>query len=256
MNALYVADVTLVWERPEPRPRRTLAPLSRDAIVAAAVRLADCEGLESVSIRKVAAALDAGPMRLYGYLATKQELLDLMVDAVHAEIEQEDPGVHDWRDTLRSVARTTRRAALQHEWLVDLLGGRPHLGPHALAVLEISASALAHAPGLADADADDLWPALGTLNAYVVGAMRREIAERRATLSTGVDESGWQTAAGPYLQRTFAAGRFPTLARLVHDGAHVDPEDAFEQGLTYILDRIAGLDLDADRAAMCPPAVE
>jgi len=231
------ADVTLVWERPERRRRRTPIPLSRDAIVAAAVRLADSQGLESVSIRKVAAALDAGPMRLYGYLATKQELLDLMVDAVHAEIAGQDPGAHDWRDTLRSVARTTRQVALQHEWLVDLLGGRPHLGPHALAVLETSASAFARAPGLDDVD--DLWLALGTLNAYVMGAARREVTERRVTRSTGVDESGLQAAAGPYLRRTFAAGRFPTLARMIHDGAHLDPEDAFEQGLTYILDGIA-----------------
>lgn len=231
------ADVILVWERPEPLPRRTLVPLSRDAIVAAAVRLADAEELESVSIRKVAATLDAGPMRLYGYLATKEELLDLMVDAVHADIEREDPGTHDWRDTLRSVARTTRQVVLQHEWLVDLLGGRPHLGPHALAVLETSASAFAQAPGLDDVD--DLWLALGTLNAYVVGAVRREIAERRATRSTGIDEPDWQATAGPYLRRTFATGRFPTLAHLIHDGTHVDPEDAFEQGLTYILDGIA-----------------
>ncbi len=237
MDALYdTAELTSVWERPEPRPRRSPAPLSRGAIVAAAVRLADYEGLESVSIRKVAAALDAGPMRLYGYLTSKDELLDLMVDAVHAEIEGEDPGLHDWRDTLRSVARTTRQVALCHEWLVDLLGGRPHLGPHALAVLETSAAALAQTPGLDDVD--DLWLALGTLNAYVVGAVRREIAERRATRSTGLDEPGWQAAAGPYLQRTFTSGQFPTLAHLIRDGTPVDPEDAFEQGLTYILDGI------------------
>jgi len=238
VNTLYgTDDDTVVWERPEPRPRRAPVPLSRDAIVAAAVRRADSEGLESVSIRKIAAALDAGPMRLYSYVATKDELLDLMIDAVHSEIKSEDPGARDWRDSLRAIARTTRRVALQHEWLVDLLGGRPHLGPHALAVLEASASAFAQAPGLSDID--DQWLALGTLNAYVVGAVRREIAERRATRSTGIDESGWQTTAGPYLQRTFATGQFPTLARLIHNGAHTDQENAFEQGLTYILNGIA-----------------
>ncbi|MGI8681461.1 MAG: TetR/AcrR family transcriptional regulator C-terminal domain-containing protein, partial [Mycobacteriales bacterium] len=194
-------------------------------------------GLAAVSIRKVAAALDAGPMRLYGYLATKQDLLDLMVDAVYAEIELADTGAQEWRDTLSAVARTTRQVALRHEWFADLLGGRPHLGPHALAVLETSASALARSPGLGDLD--DLWLALGTLNAYVVGAVRREIAERRAARSTGVDKSRWQGAAGPYLRRVFAGGGFPTLARLIHDGAHADPQDAFEQGLTYVLDGIA-----------------
>ena len=87
-------------------------------------------GLEAVSLRKVAAALDVGPMRLYGYIATKDELLDLMVDAVHAEIR---PAGDGWREVLGSLAETTRQAAHQHEWLADLIGGRPQLGPHALA---------------------------------------------------------------------------------------------------------------------------
>src|SRR3712207_4865231 len=76
----------LVWERPEPPDRPVLAPLSLERLVRAAIRLADADGLEAVSLRKVAAALDVGPMRLYGYIATKEELLDLMVDSVYAEI--------------------------------------------------------------------------------------------------------------------------------------------------------------------------
>ncbi|GAB3891720.1 hypothetical protein GCM10029964_065350 [Kibdelosporangium lantanae] len=92
----------LVWERPEPPSRPVLAPLSRELIVGAAIRLADADGLDAVSLRKVAAALDAGPMRLYGYIATKEELLDLMVDAVQAEIQ---PTGDDWREVLTSSPR-------------------------------------------------------------------------------------------------------------------------------------------------------
>src|SRR6202161_1557865 len=76
----------VVWERAEPPDRPVLAPLSRERIVRAAIQLADADGLVAVSLRKVAAALDVGPLRLYGYIATKEELLDLMVNAVHAEI--------------------------------------------------------------------------------------------------------------------------------------------------------------------------
>ncbi|MET8876823.1 TetR family transcriptional regulator, partial [Nocardia sp. NPDC004604] len=104
----------LVWERPEPPDRPVPAPLSRERIVRAAIRLADVDGLPAVSLRKVAAALDVGPMRLYGYIATKEELLDLMVDAVYAEIR---PAGKGWRAVLRSLAETTRQAAHQHEWL-------------------------------------------------------------------------------------------------------------------------------------------
>jgi AcrR family transcriptional regulator len=78
--------VTPVWERPEPLTRPAPAPLSRELIVRAAIAIADDDGLAAVSVRKVAAALDAGPMRLYGYLSTKDELLELMVDAVYGEI--------------------------------------------------------------------------------------------------------------------------------------------------------------------------
>ena len=94
----------LVWERPEPPDRPVLAPLSRERIVRAAIQLADADGLVAVSLRKVAAVLDVGPMRLYGYIATKEELLDLMLNAVHAEIQ---PAGNDWRQVLRSVAEAT-----------------------------------------------------------------------------------------------------------------------------------------------------
>src|SRR5947208_16753906 len=117
----------LVWERPEPPERPVPAPLSRERIVHTAIRLADADGLDAVSLRKVAAALDVGPMRLYGYIATKEELLDLMLDAVYGEIR---PAGDGWREVLRSVAERTRRAVHRHEWLADLIGGRPQLGPN------------------------------------------------------------------------------------------------------------------------------
>src|SRR3954464_16058522 len=119
----------LVWERPEPARRPAPSPLSRDAIVRAAIGLADADGLTAVSLRKVGAALDAGPMRLYGYVSTKQELLDLMVDAVYGEISPPEPG-GDWRPALRTLAEQLRAAALRHEWFVELLGGAPPPGPN------------------------------------------------------------------------------------------------------------------------------
>ncbi|MFF7457191.1 TetR/AcrR family transcriptional regulator [Kitasatospora sp. NPDC008115] len=219
----------LVWERPEPPGRPTPAPLSRDRIVGAAIRLADADGLEAVSLRKVAAVLGAGPMRLYGYIATKEELLDLMVDAVHAEIR---PSGGSWREVLHSLADATRRAAHRHEWFADLIGGRPHLGPHTLA------SGEAVAAGLNGVDLDLAVPAIAAVNAYVVGAVRREITERRAERTTGMDKEQWQAAYGPYLQRTFATGRFPALAMVVRDGPHLDPDETFRTGLGFLLDGI------------------
>jgi AcrR family transcriptional regulator len=210
--------------------------LSRDRIVAAAIALADADGLESVSLRKVAAALNAGPMRLYGYMSTKEELLDLMVDAVYSEIPlvEADP---DSRVALQASAHLLRQAAHHHEWFADLLGGRPSLGPHALAYWETCMAALHGKPGFEHIDA--VSQAVEAVNAYVFGAVKIEITERRAVRSTGMDEHQWQARSGPYLTRMLATGRFPTLAKFVKDATHRDPDTAFETGLGYVLDGIA-----------------
>ncbi len=220
----------LVWERPEPPERPVPAPLSREGIVRTAIRLADANGLEAVSLRKVAAALDVGPMRLYGYLATKEELLDLMVDAVYAEIR---PAGDGWREVLTSVAELTRRAAHRHEWLADLIGGRPQLGPNALARGEAVLSALR------DLDVDVVMPVVSAVDSFVIGTVRREIAERRAERASGMDQRQWQRAFGPYLERTFATGRYPALATVVRDAAHLDAGQTFRTGLGFLLDGIA-----------------
>jgi AcrR family transcriptional regulator len=203
--------------------------LSRERIVRAAIRLADADGLDAVSLRKVATALDVRPMRLYGYIAGKEELLDLMVDAAYAEIRPVGDG---WREVLRSLAEATRHAAHEHEWLADLLGGRPQLGPNALASGEAVVAALG------GVDVDAVMPAVAAVNAYVIGAVRREIAERRAERATGMDEKRWQASLGPYLERTFATGRFPALATVVRDAAHLDAERTFRIGLDCLLDGI------------------
>ncbi|MDT0301874.1 TetR/AcrR family transcriptional regulator [Streptomonospora wellingtoniae] len=220
-----------VWDRPEP-PTRPV-PLDRERIVAAAIALADQGGLEAVSVRKVAARLDAGPMRLYGFIATKEELLDLMVDEVHAEIlPDEQPA--DWREALRTLAHRTRQAALRHEWLADLLGGRPTLGPNGLAVTEATLGAL---DGLADLDT--LMRAVETVSSYFTGAIRREIARLRAERATGLSEREWQRASGPHVTRMLATGRFPALAKVVYEGTDVDAETSFATGLEWVLDAVA-----------------
>ncbi|ALG10930.1 TetR/AcrR family transcriptional regulator [Kibdelosporangium phytohabitans] len=219
----------LVWERPEPPDRPVPAPLSRERIVKAAIQLADADGLDAVSLRKVAAELDVGPMRLYGYIATKEELLDLMVDAVYAGVQ---PTGDSWREVLISLAETTRQAAQQHEWLADLLGGRPQLGPNTLATGDAVLAAMG------GVDLDIVVPAVAAVNAYVNGAIRREITERRAERASGMDKRQWQTTFGPYLQRLFATGRFPALAAVVHDGPHLDADQTFRAGLDFVLDGI------------------
>ncbi len=125
--------------------------------------IADKEGLGEVSLRKVAAKLNVGPMRLYTYTSTKEGLLELMVDSIYGEIAGNGPARGDWRKTLRSIAERTRQAAKKHPWFVDLLGRRPHLGPNALDHYEQSLAALSDVRGFENID--DALQAYGTVNA-------------------------------------------------------------------------------------------
>lgn len=220
-----------VWDRPEP-PTRPV-PLDRERIVAAAIALADEGGLKAVSLRKVAARLDAGPMRLYGYISTKEELFDLMVDEVQAEILPEEQS-DDWREALRVLAQRTRQAALRHEWLADLLGGRPAMGPNGLAVTEATLAALD-----GHTDINTVMRAVETVSAYFIGAIRREIANLRAERATGLSKQDWQRASGPRVTELLATGRFPALTKVVHDSTDVDPETSFTTGLDWVLDAVA-----------------
>ncbi|MFF4344453.1 TetR/AcrR family transcriptional regulator [Kitasatospora sp. NPDC001540] len=238
----------LVWERPEPPERRTPGPLSRALIVGAAVELADADGLEGVSIRRVAAVLEVGPMRLYGYVETKAELLELMVDAVYAEIA---PGPHDaprdvpppagpreWREELRELAGRHRAAALRHEWFIELLDGRPHLGPNTLAAREAALAVLWGVPGFAGRPTL-VQQAAGVFHAYLAGRLRVEVAQRRAERAEGRSNHDWQVAMGPYMMRVLAAGRHPTIAEVMRSADHLTPGESFAAGLEMVLDGIA-----------------
>jgi len=226
-------DSSPPWERPEPAARAAPSPLSRNRIIAAAIGIADRDGLSAVSLRSVGAALDAGAMRLYGYLSTKEELLDLMIDAAYGEIVADGPLRGDWRKVLRTVARRTRQVCQAHPWLVDLLGGRPHMGPNALAHYEACLHALSKAPGFERIDTS--VAALRALNAYVIGAIRYERAEAGYRNS----KADWQKIWWPYLQRQIATGRFPMLAKVVRDATHPAPEEVFSEGLETVLDGLA-----------------
>ena len=208
-----------IWDRAEPA-RRPPVPLSRQGILEAALAVADAEGLEAVSLRRVASELGAGPMRLYGYLGSKEDLLALMVDHVYGEIELPEPG--DWRAGLRSIARSTQRAARRHPWFVSIAGAHPPQGPNGLRLLE---GALAAVEG-AGLDAQAMVQAVHTVFAYVIGFVQLEL----------VPSSPPPEPAGDYLGRALASGGFPTLARVFGALGPVDPEASFESSLELVLD--------------------
>jgi AcrR family transcriptional regulator len=107
-------------------PRR--APLSRDRILRAAVALADETGIESFSMRRLGHELGVVPMALYKHVASKEELLDGMVDIVFAEIDDPSTGV-DWKVAMRRRAISAREALKRHGWAIGRMESRMNPGP-------------------------------------------------------------------------------------------------------------------------------
>ena len=102
--------------------------LSKQRVVLEAVGLADREGVDGLSMRRLAAVLGAGAMSLYHYVANKEELLDAMIDIVFEEIELPTDAT-DWQSAMRQRAISTRQVLARHPWAIGLLESRTSPGP-------------------------------------------------------------------------------------------------------------------------------
>ncbi|MEU2338536.1 TetR/AcrR family transcriptional regulator [Streptomyces sp. NPDC006654] len=107
--------------------------LDRDRITSATVRLLDADGLDKFSMRRLAAGLNVTAMSVYWYVDTKDDLLELALDAAFGELTLPDAAVGDWRDQLRALASEYRALLVRHPWLSPLAGRYLNIGPHALA---------------------------------------------------------------------------------------------------------------------------
>jgi AcrR family transcriptional regulator len=231
-----------IWARPEPGARR--ARFTREQIAEAALAVADKEGFDAVSMRRVAAELDAGTMTLYHYVRTKDELVALMDDAIMGELLIPDDEVpSDWREALTAIARRTRDAFARHPWSLYPLG-EAQIGPNAMRHVEQSVGAVAELDlGLAAS-----FEIVGLVDEYVFGhAMRGH--------DTGPHDpearERWLEQVVEYMEAEIATGDYPHLAALVPEGGMAAAweqlreseaaEDRFERGLKRLLD---GIELD------------
>src|SRR5262245_32195265 len=119
-----------IWTRMEREPRAGRPTLSREQIVRAAIEIADAEGIEALSMRRVAAKLRAGTMSLYWHVPSKDDLLDLVRDAIMGEVKLPSTPSGGWRADLRLVAYQTRAELLRHPWYGEIIGDLPSLGPN------------------------------------------------------------------------------------------------------------------------------
>ncbi|MFJ3335940.1 TetR/AcrR family transcriptional regulator C-terminal domain-containing protein [Streptomyces sp. NPDC086766] len=222
----------VIWARPERTGRGPKPAYSRADIAAAAVRIADAGGLDAVSMRHVAAELGCGTMSLYNYVPRKEDLYELMVDAVSAEHELWEPS-GDWRADMVRVGHQTRDLMRRHPWLPRLMSGIYGFSPHALRYLEHCLTCL-----------DPLEASYGTkmelvamLNAVVTMYVSNELATAERTRSLPWSEEQETAVRIAYLGGQIATGAYPRMAAAFQeDAGPIDLEAVFERALRRVLD--------------------
>jgi AcrR family transcriptional regulator len=223
------------WLRP-PRPTtgRPRRVLDRDQIVAAAVRIIDAEGVEALSMRRLAAELGAGATSVYRHVRDRDELLDLALDSVTGELESPPPGI-PWRQSLEVSARRLRELFHRHPHFILIRGTRTALGPHTLSAFERTLGVLREA-GFSDRAA--LFGA-STIVKYVLGFTSMELLPRLQLEADGRDPGEYMRLLNAYVLGLQAEDYVSLVALAPLLIGHDDEE--FDFGLAVLLQGIEGL---------------
>ena len=226
-----------VWTRIEPAARRPR--FTRDDITHVAIRIADREGIDAVSMRRIAGELGAGTMTLYHYVRTKDELLALVVDAILGEIvlPPTEPMPKSWRDAITLVAERSRDALRRHLWILDIADDPP-IGPNSVRHFDQSLEAVASLP-ITLAEKLDI---VTVVDEYVFGYSLLE----RNNLQDGARSIAGDMVA--YVESLVQTGEYPQLAALSEEigleagwrqvEEHLRDGDRFGRNLARLLDGI------------------
>jgi AcrR family transcriptional regulator len=213
-----------------PKPAYT-----RDDIAAAAVRIADARGLDAMSMRHVAAELGCGTMSLYNYVPRKEDLHELMVDAVSGEHELWEPS-GDWRADMLRVAHQTRDLMRRHPWLPRLMSGIYGFSPNALRYVEHCLACL----DPLEAPAGTKIELIAMLNSVVTMYVANELATAERARSLPWSEEQENAARTAYLGSRIATGAYPRIAAAFSEApGAVDLEAAFGRALGRMLEGFA-----------------
>lgn len=198
-------------------PRRP--PLTRELVIAAALRIVDRDGLDGLTMRTLGRELRVDPMAVYHHLPNKAAVLDGVAEAVMGEVPLDAPAGLRWTERLARLARGYRAALRAHPNALPVVATRPDVSPAALAVLDATLGVLLQA-GFEPAAALE---ALHAASVFVVGH--------------ALDESGaGDNAEAAAAQRVMLeSGAYPNLAAVASAGGSVTPDDTFEAGLAALI---------------------
>jgi len=213
---------TSIWMRPERSAIGRPAQWSRTEITEVALRVADADGLDAVSMRRVAAELGTGAASLYRYVETRVDLLDLMTDATGAEY-QLTPSTGDWLADLIAFGEQTRAIFRRHPWLARLIMTRPVIGPNGIGLIEHFLTLLQGHP----ADIGTKMEAFGMLNGITAALTLHEQADPRL-----------QARNLAYLGHALTSGAHPRLAALLSPQAQLPPPEELADRYPDLIARV------------------
>jgi AcrR family transcriptional regulator len=220
-----------------PRPATDRGPGDAERIVAAAITVADAEGLAALSMRRVATELGAAPMSLYRHVTDKDDLVLQMMNTVFARGRLPDPP-EGWRPQLDLAARTLWAMFREHPWLASALSlTRPQALPAALPYTEWVLTAL-DGRGL---DLDTMFTTYLSLINYVRGIAVNLESEAEAEAVTGLNSEEWLETQESQLDSILPPGQFPMFERLISEEYDFSLDRIFEFGLQRLLDGLATL---------------
>ncbi|NKY99539.1 TetR/AcrR family transcriptional regulator [Nocardiopsis alborubida] len=227
------ATLELLWNGPR-RPRRgPRHNLTAERVVEAAMEVAEQEGVDALSMRRVAARLGVGAATLYTYVPDKSALIALMVDTMVGQAVLPHTRTGTWREKVWSWAHEDLRSYREHPWLVELTGTGQPVGPHTFAWAD-SAVRVFDGTGLSGHEALTVVEAV---DGYVRGHVALVVQADRAEAWTAPDGRTWDTVQEAFLAaRAGGAGRYPAIERMTTAGP--TPEEAFSQGLDWLLDGV------------------
>lgn len=235
-SAAAARSMELLWGT-KPAPTRGRKPgLTIETIVAAAIEVADAEGLDGLSMRRVADALGVGTMSLYRYVPSKAELHDLMLDTVTGRGQPLDLVTGGWRAGLERYARSSLAGYLEHPWLLRASLTRGAMGPNQTAALDSVLGALKDT-GLTGGEK---MAVVELVTGYVRGVAQQRFEAIAAQRRSGVSDEQFWVDFAPLLDAHLTEDRYPELTALWR-GEELDWIDPFEFGLARVLDGIERL---------------
>ncbi|AIA06617.1 TetR/AcrR family transcriptional regulator [Streptomyces noursei] len=230
------AEYVNIWMRPERQGHGPKPAYSRARITEAAVRIADAEGLEAATMRRIAAEIGAGAMSLYRYVPSRDDLIELMADWLMGEIDVTGIPSGDWRADLTRYADGVRAMWLRHPWIATVHRSLPSYGPNQLLLIERVMGALD-----AHVSIDENLCLMAILNGYVEGTVRDEVSWAEEVRRSGLSESQWLARSAPRVHQLLKSGEYPILAKIATQARqpHLNRDDHFRYGLERVLDCIA-----------------